>query len=79
MIALSGCAKRNADRELARVVAFIDARLAAAAKNPPRHPVEVVAWTAIDETLKALRESLAALRHREVTPDLPPFEAARTR
>lgn len=67
MIALSGCAKRNADRELARVLALIKRRADAARDE------------AVEAALRQLRDDLAVLEHRDVTPDLPPFEAARTR
>lgn len=67
MIALSGCAKRNADRELARVLALIEQRVQSAKS-----------LCAIN-ALRALSDDLAAHAHRNLTPDLPPFEAARTR
>ena len=61
MIALSGCAKRNADRELARVLAFIDKRVSsiraadAAAKVAEFHSRE----------LEDIRADLERLEHRK--------------
>ncbi len=67
MIALAGCAKRNADRELARVLALIRRRADAARDE------------AVEAALRQLRDDLAVLEHRDLIPDLPPFEADRTR
>ncbi len=69
MIALSGCAKRNADRELARVVAFIDARLAQSQALPADGPIEEVVASAVNLTLAAVRDSLAAHAHRNLAPE----------
>lgn len=61
MIALSGCAKRNADRELARLLALVE-----------RHVQGAKSACAI-EALRALASDAAALEHRkhpETAPDV---------
>lgn len=66
MIALAGCAKRNADRELARVLAFVEKRI-----QCERTALTPESFTsqdrvgAVTSALGALYADLAALRHRE--------------
>lgn len=66
MIALSGCARKNADRELARVLAFIEKRI-----QYERTTLSPESFTgqdrvaAVTSALGALHADLAALRHRE--------------
>lgn len=66
MIAMSGCAKRNADRELARVLAFIEKRI-----QYERTTLSPQSFTsqdrvgAVTSALGALYADLAALEHRK--------------
>lgn len=61
MIALAGCAKRNADRELARVLAFIDRRVAAIRAADREAKVEEFYCPELDD----IRAGLERLEHRK--------------
>jgi hypothetical protein len=66
MIALSGCAKRNADRELARVLALIDRhveRFESASRKVPR-PADFDELCRVLGTLTAIKIELEAHIHR---------------
>lgn len=60
MIAMSGCAKRNADRELSRVLVLVARRIAEAPTSDVRH------------TLALLRVDLEQRKHRDSPADEPP-------
>jgi len=60
VIAMTGCAQRNADRELQRILALLGRRIA-----------EAPTWDARN-TLQALRGDLEQLAHRNITPDVQP-------
>ena len=69
---MSGCAKRNADRELARVVAFIEKRIEY--ERASVESGEIVRFdrvSAVTASLGALHADLSARRHRDLTPALP--------
>lgn len=59
MIALSGCARKNADRELARLLALVD-----------RHVRSAKSQCAI-EALRALADDATALKHRALEAQPP--------
>lgn len=70
MIAMSGCARRNADRELARVLAFIDKRMArldelVAERSGARWDALTNDWTSERAALGDLRADLERLEHRK--------------
>lgn len=58
---LIGCAKRNADRELARVLEFIDRRVAAFRAADREARIEEFYCRELDE----IRADLEALEHRK--------------
>lgn len=67
MIALSGCARRNADRELARVLAFLDrqvviARAAKVMADATDTDADFEEWLA--RRIEAIRDELERLAHR---------------
>lgn len=61
MIALSGCARKNADRELARVVAFIQGK-ADANRGCDQRAAYILDRVCAD---------LAAKKHRDLAADVP--------
>lgn len=68
--AVTGCAKRNADRELARVLALLDVRISRASTVASEHEAagrrEYSDWMASHvSALCDFREDLVALEHRE--------------
>lgn len=70
MIALSGCAKRNADRELARVVALVEQRCAEVrAVIAAANGFGVTIEEGMLNALSALRLDLDRLTHRNLAPE----------
>lgn len=67
MIALSGCAKRNADRELARVIDLLVSHIRAHQQSidGATLPEVIARFAAGKRSLEALRAELDRLAHRE--------------